>query len=248
MTIKIQNYHLFKITSIISVFTTVLLNTSTSSCHAQQQKNAIVKSRQQILDENMRSLEQRMQQFGVDPSSAQMMKDALQKLPDSRITPSQSTINFMKQQKQANSITSKNPPADFPVPIFKGPNSQYAIRQPMSLSNEGQNSTIRALTITTNEPAGTISAWYRSALAQAGWKVFDPFAAAKELSRNPEIARVLPGGIPQPRHLTAYPGLASRAGIKADDQVAAEKKGMRASIQITQYSQKTEVMVSVVQQ
>lgn len=185
---------------------------------------------------------------GLDPNTAQILQGIYQSQSSSNYKIPQSVAEFAKQAKYGQTTKTNSPPSDFPVPVFKGTNTQYVVRPNISISDSHINMTMSSLSFTTSDSGKSVSSWYKSALAQAGWKVIDPLAAATNVSQNSQAASRMPGDLASiaKRSPSSFNGLLSRGGISFMEPISAQKSGLQCSIQITEYSspQRTEVNVS----
>ncbi len=196
---------------------------------------------------NSASVDKWVTDFRLDPAVGAMMKDVYQKAPQTPIQPSPSIVNFVKQQKRAQSVATSSPPSDFPAPVFEGANTRYQTKSPVSYSDSKLSLTTYMLQITTSASTRTVGIWYRSSLAQAGWQVIDIDAVAQKARDSQMLARI-PGGMAAP--LQSLPGGSKRAtlaGPGASETIMAKKSNMQCTVQIIEDRQppRTEVYVSV---
>lgn len=193
------------------------------------------------------NLEKWQKEYGLDPGIAQRMSTIYRNQSQGVPKAPPSVAEFAKQIKYGKTTTTNNPPSDFPIPVFKGSNTQYTIRQNVSFSDPRASITMTSLSLTTSDTGKSVSSWYKAALSQSGWKVNDPYAAASALAQNPQAAARIPGGLGAiPRNMTTATGALSRSGISYMEPISAQKGGAQCYIQITEYSnpQHTEVTLS----
>lgn len=166
---------------------------------------------------------------GVDARTVSAVTSTYQKLPKTRLSPNQATINFVRQEKRGAVKESSKPPDGFLAPVFRSVSpATYRLHDPVSYASSRVNMTVYSLQIVSADTASSILAWYKSQLEQSGWKLVEA---------------------QQTRQLGDYPQLLARAGLVASESITAQKGSLQCSVQITQRKQpaKTEVNVSVVQ-